>query len=70
VATLGLPDSPGVPKAATAATLVATYNDLENVKEIFRQNKGQIAAVVLEPVVGNSGELCGSWDWSEHFLRV
>lgn len=56
MATLGLPDSPGVPKAATATTLVAPYNDLESVREIFRQNKGEIAAVVLEPVVGNSGE--------------
>ncbi|KAF3786289.1 Glutamate-1-semialdehyde 2-1-aminomutase [Nymphaea thermarum] len=55
VATLGLPDSPGVPKAATSVTLTAAYNDLEAVKELFRQNKGEIAAVILEPVVGNSG---------------
>lgn len=55
VATLGLPDSPGVPASSTASTLTAPYNDLEAVKEIFAANKGQIAACVLEPVVGNSG---------------
>eukprot|EP00246_Nothoceros_aenigmaticus_P001165 TRINITY_DN11561_c0_g2_i1.p1 TRINITY_DN11561_c0_g2~~TRINITY_DN11561_c0_g2_i1.p1 ORF type:complete len:483 (-),score=89.30 TRINITY_DN11561_c0_g2_i1:947-2395(-) len=55
VATLGLPDSPGVPKAATAATVTAAYNDLDAVKELFVQHKGEIAAVILEPVVGNAG---------------
>ena len=55
VATLGLPDSPGVPKAATNTTLCAPYNDLEAVKKIFEENKGEIAGVILEPVVGNSG---------------
>ncbi|ANV91157.1 glutamate-1-semialdehyde 2,1-aminomutase [Picosynechococcus sp. PCC 8807] len=55
VATLGLPDSPGVPKTTTAATLTAPYNDLEAVKKIFAENPGEIAGVILEPVVGNSG---------------
>jgi len=55
VLTLGLPDSPGVPKSSTATTLVAKYNDLGSVKEIFEANKGEIAGVILEPVVGNSG---------------
>ena len=53
VATLGLPDSPGVPKGATASTMVATYNDLASVEEILKNN--ECAAVILEPVVGNSG---------------
>ena len=53
VATLGLPDSPGVPKGATASTMVATYNDLSSVEEILKNN--ECAAVILEPVVGNSG---------------
>ena len=55
VATLGLPDSPGVPKSATNNTLTAPYNDLETVKQLFTDNPEQIAGVILEPVVGNSG---------------
>lgn len=55
VATLGLPDSPGVPKSATSNTLTAPYNDLETVKALFEENPDEIAGVILEPVVGNAG---------------
>ncbi|WP_375472708.1 glutamate-1-semialdehyde 2,1-aminomutase [uncultured Nostoc sp.] len=55
VATLGLPDSPGVPKAATSTTLTAPFNDLEAVKALFKENRDEIAGVILEPVVGNAG---------------
>ena len=55
VATLGLPDSPGVPKAVTSSTLTAPFNDLEAVKALFAENPDEIAGVILEPVVGNAG---------------
>ncbi len=55
VATLGLPDSPGVPKSVTSNTLTAPFNDLEAVKVLFEENRDQIAGVILEPVVGNAG---------------
>lgn len=55
VATLGLPDSPGVPGGTTANTLTAPYNDLAAVQRLFEQFPGQIAAVIVEPVSGNMG---------------
>lgn len=55
VATLGLPDSPGVPQATVQDTLVARYNDLESVESLFHQFSGQIAAIIVEPVAGNMG---------------
>jgi glutamate-1-semialdehyde 2,1-aminomutase len=54
-ATLGLPDSPGVPAAVTADTLSCAYNDLEGIERIFAANPGRIAAVIVEPVAGNMG---------------
>ena len=53
VATLGLPDSPGVPASSTKSTLCATYNDVGGVEELLKE--GDVAALILEPVVGNSG---------------
>jgi glutamate-1-semialdehyde 2,1-aminomutase len=54
-ATLGLPDSPGVPAAVTADTLACAYNDLRGVEELFDRQRGKIAAVIVEPVAGNMG---------------
>lgn len=55
VATLGLPDSPGVPATVAENTLTAAFNDADALAEIFEQNKNQIAAVIIEPVAGNMG---------------
>lgn len=55
VATLGLPDSPGVPATTVQDTLVARYNDLDAVAALFKQGPGEIAAVIVEPVAGNMG---------------
>ena len=55
VATLGLPDSPGVPPATVADTLTARYNDAGSVQELFEAFPGEIAAVIVEPVAGNMG---------------
>lgn len=55
VATLGLPDSPGVPAATVQDTLVARYNDLSSVTAFFDRYPEEIAAVIIEPVAGNMG---------------
>ncbi len=55
VATLGLPDSPGVPKGSTADTLAAPFNDVAATAALFEQFGDQIAAVIVEPVAGNMG---------------
>jgi len=55
VASLSLPDSPGVPQHVAAGTLVAPYNDVEAVQQLFEQYGEQIAAVIVEPVAGNMG---------------
>lgn len=55
VATLGLPDSPGVPPGAAQDTLTAPFNSLSAVEALFHQFPDEIAAIILEPVVGNMG---------------
>ncbi|WP_404310143.1 glutamate-1-semialdehyde 2,1-aminomutase [Neorhodopirellula lusitana] len=54
-ATLGVPDSPGVTKGAGQDTIVLSYNDVEAIENIFAEMGDQIAALILEPVVGNMG---------------
>jgi glutamate-1-semialdehyde 2,1-aminomutase len=55
VATLGLPDSPGVPKALAELTLTVPFNDFGALDEVFDVHPNQIAAAIVEPVVGNAG---------------
>lgn len=55
VATLGLPDSPGVPEGIARNTITVPYNDLEGVKYAFEQFGEDIAAIIVEPVAGNMG---------------
>lgn len=55
VATLGLPDSPGVPAALASLTLTAPFNDEAAVQDLFRRHGDAIAAVIVEPYVGNVG---------------
>src|SRR2546428_773111 len=55
VATLGLPDSPGVPAALASLTLTAPFNDARAVADLFREHPGRIAAIIVEPYVGNAG---------------
>jgi glutamate-1-semialdehyde 2,1-aminomutase len=55
VATLGLPDSPGVPAELARLTLTAPFNDTNRVADLFKQHDGRIAAVIVEPYLGNVG---------------
>ncbi len=53
--TLGAPDSPGVTKGTAQDTLNATFNDIESVRKLVRENPDQIAAIIIEPIGGNMG---------------
>ena len=55
VATLGLPNSPGVPAALAALTLTAPFNDVAAVESLLRQHADRVAAIIVEPVIGNAG---------------
>jgi glutamate-1-semialdehyde 2,1-aminomutase len=55
VATLGLPDSPGVPAELAALTLTASFNDLNGTRDVVRSARGGVAAIIVEPVIGNAG---------------
>ncbi len=52
---IGVPDSPGVPKAVAAGTLIARFNDLESVDALLQAHPGRVAAIIVEPVGGNAG---------------
>jgi glutamate-1-semialdehyde 2,1-aminomutase len=70
VETLGLPDSPGVPADLARHTLTLPYNDLPAVERLFAQRGGSIAAVIVEPVVGNMGVLVPRAGYLQGLLDV
>ncbi|CAJ1972581.1 unnamed protein product [Sphenostylis stenocarpa] len=70
VATLGLPDSPGVPKAVTANTLTAPFNDILAIEKLSEDHKGEIAALILEPVVGNSGFIVPKFEFLDAIRKI
>ena len=63
VATLGLPDSPGVPASLAGLTLTAPFNDARGVADLFREHPDSVAAVIVEPYVGNSGFIAPDSDF-------
>src|SRR2546422_2666252 len=63
VATLGLPDSPGVPAGLASLTLTAPFNDARAVADLFREHGGRIAAIIVEPYVGNAGFIAPDSDF-------
>ena len=70
VATLGLPDSPGVTKATAKDTLTAKYNSIESVYRLVEKNAGKIAAIFIEPVAGNMGCIPGRKDFLENLRKL
>jgi glutamate-1-semialdehyde 2,1-aminomutase len=70
VATLGLPDSPGVPVGATADTISVPYNDLAAVEAAVAGQPGEIAAIIVEPVAGNAGLILPEPGFLEGLRRI
>ena len=70
VMTAGIPDSAGVPAGCTQDTLTAVYNDLDSVQAIFDQFRGEIAAVIVEPVAANMGVVLPKEGFLEGLRRI
>ena len=68
--TYGETSSPGVPADAAKHTIIAQYNDIENVKKIFESNKGEIAAVIIEPVAANMGLVLPKDNFLEEIRKI
>jgi glutamate-1-semialdehyde 2,1-aminomutase len=68
--THGAPSSPGVTAGAAADTLIATYNDIASVRELFEANPGEIAAVIIEPVAGNMGVVPATQEFLEELRAL
>jgi glutamate-1-semialdehyde 2,1-aminomutase len=70
VATLGLPDSPGVPKGFSDTTIAIPFNNVEAVEDAFRTHPDKIAAVIVEPVCGNMGCIPPNGGYLEALRRI
>ncbi len=68
--TFGTPNSPGVTQGTAKDTLLAGFNDLENVKSLFNANKNEIAAIIIEPVAGNMGCVPASTGFLESLRQL
>ncbi|MDF2654244.1 MAG: hemL1 [Bacillota bacterium] len=66
----GIPDSAGVPEGCAQDTLTATYNDFESVERLFEENKGQIAALILEPIAANMGVVLPDGDFLKKIREI
>ena len=69
MATFGSPSSPGVPADLTKHTLLATYNDIESVKQCFEQSENGVSAIIIEPIAGNMGLVPADEDFLKE-LRI
>ncbi len=70
VATLGLPDSPGVPESIAQNTITVPYNDMESVRYVFEQYGDDLAAVIVEPVSGNMGVVPPVNDFLQNLRKI
>ncbi len=68
--TLGVPTSPGVTKNNASDTLLAEYNNINSVKELTRSFKGEIAAIIIEPIAGNMGVVAGAPEFLKELRTV
>jgi len=70
VLTLGIPGSSGVTENTARDTLIARFNDIESIKRLIKSNKNQIAAVILEPIMGNAGVIPPEIDFLKELRKI
>lgn len=68
--TLGIPNSPGVTKSNAADTLIASFNDIDSVKSLVNENKGNVAAIIIEPIAGNIGVVTASTEFLSQLRTI